>query len=229
LSNKNSGFPVSLSDHFQRIFNQENIIPTQKKEIPIVGFCGHSDSSSIKRLKEITKYILENCRRFFKNPLNSVYEPLFASAYKRAKLLQYLEQSKLIQTNFIYRKSYRGGIQTIENREKTTLEYYNNIKNSDYILCVRGAGNFSVRFYETLMMGKIPVFINTDCLLPFENHINWKNHVVWIDWKDRKNIAEKVSNFHNNISEEDFVCLQLSNRKIWKESLSINAMFHYLK
>lgn len=229
LSSKNKGFPVSLSDYFKIIFNQENIIPTQKNELPIVGFCGHSDISTIKKFKEIAKCILENGKRFIKNPFNTVYEPLFASAYERAKLLQYLENNRKIQTNFIYRKNYRGGIQTPENREKTTLEYYNNIKNSDYVLCVRGAGNFSVRFYETLMMGKIPVFVDTDCLLPFETHINWKNHVVWIDWKDRKNIAEKILQFHNNICEVDFISLQLSNRKIWKELLSLDKMLNYLK
>lgn len=228
LSNKNKGFIVGLSDHFQRLYQKETITPTLKKEVPIIGFCGHASLSSLKKAKEITKCLIENGKRLVRNPLNKVYEPLFASAYERAKLLQYLEQSNQVKTNFIYRENYRGGAITEEQRTATTLEYYNNILASDYVLCIRGAGNFSVRFYETLMMGKIPVFVNTDCLLPFEDKINWKKHVVWLEWKDRKNIAQIVADFHANLSADEFVHLQINNRKLWKETLSIEGMLEMI-
>jgi hypothetical protein len=224
LSDKNYGFPVSLSDHFKGFYGKENIEPTAKKDLPTIGFCGHCDLSFAKKIKELAKCSKENFKRFLKNPWNTNYEPLFASAFERAKLLQYFKKSNVVKTNFIYRKNYRGGAVTPIDLEKTTLEYYDNIKNSDFVLCVRGAGNFSVRFYETLMMGKIPVFVDTDCLLPFENHINWKKHVVWIEWENRKNIVKIVTDFYNEISAEDFITLQLENRKLWKESLSVNNM-----
>lgn len=224
LSTQNKGFPVALSDHFQILFELENPIPNKKDDLPLVGFCGHATISTIKRFKELVKCLLENSKRFTKKPLNKVYEPLFASAYERAQLLSYFEKSEKIKTNFIYRENYRGGAITTEQRTITTLEYYNNILESDYVLCVRGAGNFSVRLYETLMMGKIPVFVNTDCLLPFEDLINWKNHVVWVEWKDRKNVAELVTDFHSKLSADEFVHLQISNRKLWKETLSVKGM-----
>ncbi len=166
---------------------------------------------------------------FLKNPFNDVYEPLFASAYERAKLLMSLEESDQIKTNFIYRKKYRGGAITQQDRAQTTLEYYNNILNSDYILCLRGGGNFSVRFYETLLMGKIPIFVNTDCLLPFEDKINWKEHVVWVEWTERHEIIKKVINFHQALSPDEFVNLQFRNRQLWKERLSIEGMINELK
>ena len=228
LSDKNKGLIVGLSDHFQRLYQKETITPNLKKEVPIIGFCGHATLSSVKKGKEIAKCLIENGKRFVKNPFNKVYEPLFASAYERAKLLHYFEQSKRVKTNFIYRENYRGGAITEEQRTATTLEYYNNILDSDYVLCVRGAGNFSVRFYETLMMGKIPVFVNTDCLLPFEDQINWKKHVVWVEWKERKNIAQIVADFHANVSVDEFVHLQISNRKLWKETLSVEGMLEMI-
>ncbi|MFC4739546.1 exostosin family protein [Flavobacterium ponti] len=224
LSNKNKGFPVGLSDHFQGIFKLENPIPNEKKAFPLIGFCGHATVSNVKRFKEILKCSIENGKRFMKNPFNKVYEPLFASAYERAKLLASLDNSNQVKTNFIYRNHYRGGALTEEERTKTTIEYYNNILESDYILCIRGAGNFSVRLYETLMLGKIPIFINTDCLLPFDDKIDWKKHVVWVEWKDRKNLAQIVSHFHANLSTDEFVHLQLNNRKLWKETLSVEGM-----
>jgi hypothetical protein len=229
LSDNNKGFPVALSDHFQRIFKKETITPSSKEDLPIVGFCGHATFSNVKRLKEITKCVIENIRRFFQNPFRKDWETLFASAYERANLLKFFEKSDLIKTNFIYRQNYRAGAQTKSQREQTTLEYYNNIANSDYILCVRGAGNFSVRFYETLMMGKIPIFVNTDCLLPFEDKINWKEHVIWVEWKDRQNITQIVSDFHQNIRNDDFMQIQLDNRDLWKNTLSVKNMLTLLK
>lgn len=226
LSSKNKGFPVALSDHFKRIFGRETISPLSKGELPVVGFCGHATTASVKRFKELVKCIKENLRRFFLNPFRKDWEHLFASAYERATVLKYLEKAPSIKTNFIYRNHYRGGAQSEDERNATTLEYYNNIAASDYILCVRGAGNFSVRFYETLMMGKIPIFVNTDCLLPFEEHINWKQHMVWVEWSERKNIVDIVSKFHNNLTHEDFKNLQIANRKLWEEQLSVKGIYN---
>lgn len=225
LSKNNKGFPVSLSDHFQRIYQKEEIDTRQKENLPVIGFCGHTDLSFLKRIKEDVKFLRENFNRFIKKPFRKDYEPLFPSAFERAKLLQYFEQSNKVKTNFIYRKHYRGGAVNEEQREKTTLEYYDNIATSDYVLCVRGAGNFSVRFYETLLMGRIPIFVNTDCLLPFEDKVNWKEHVVWVEWKDRHNIAEIVANFHNKLTDKQFEDLQKSNRKLWMESLSVKGIY----
>lgn len=224
LSFNNKGFPVSLSDHFERIYNQTAIEVREKQNKPVIGFCGHATSSSSKRVRENIKFIRENLKRFFQKPFRKDYEPLFASAFERAKLLHYFEASTAVKTNFIYRKNYRGGAHSEEERTKTTLEYYDNIKNSDYVLCVRGAGNFSVRLYETLMMGRIPIFVNTDCLLPFEDEIAWKNHVVWVEWKDRKAIAALLAEFHVSLSTDDFAYLQTSNRRLWKETLSVKGI-----
>lgn len=229
LSDRNKGFPVALSDHFQRIYQMETIKTIAKRELPVVGFCGHATLSNLKRVKELAKCLKENGRRFLQNPFRKDWEPLFASAYERAQLLRYFEDSTLIKTNFIYRNQYRAGAQTDMEREETTLTYYDNIASSDYVLCVRGAGNFSVRFYETLMMGKTPVFVNTDCLLPFEDQIDWKQHVIWVEWKDRKNVAAIVSDFHKNVSNEAFMQLQLDNRKLWKERLSVKGVLSYIK
>jgi hypothetical protein len=228
LSDRNKGLPVAISDQFQRIFKKEEIIPNPKLNIPAISFCGHASFSLTKKIKEKLIFGRENLKRFFQNPLRKDWEPYFASAFERAKLMKTLEENPLVKTNFIYRNQYRAGAKSAEDLEKTTVEYYENILNSDYVLCLRGAGNFSVRLYETLMMGRIPIFVNTDCILPFEDKINWKNHVVWVEWKDRKNIATIVSDFHKKITNEDFINLQINNRKLWKETLSLNNMLQFL-
>lgn len=228
LNNHYQGFPVILADQLQGIYGQQEITVRTKQPLPVVGFCGHSDKSGIKKLKENLKYVKENLRRFIKNPFRSDYEPFFPSAFERAQLLQSLEKSPAIQTQFIPRKKYRAGARSAADRHRTTREYFDNIYNSDYVLCVRGAGNFSVRLYETLMLGRIPILVDTDCLLPFENHIDWKKFVVWVPWEQRNQIATLVSSFHQKLSPEEFEQWQRNGRELWKEKLSVSQLLIYL-
>ena len=70
-----------------------------------------------------------------------------------------------IPTNFIIRKGFwASGV----DRQIARKEYFDNISQNIFNFCYRGAGNFSYRFYETLMMGKIPVLVDTDCVFPIE-------------------------------------------------------------
>lgn len=228
LDENNRSFPSSLSDHLVRLFETDDIAPIPWQEKPIVGFCGQATLSKTKAFKENLKFLKENIRRFSKNPLRTDYEPLFASGFERAKLLKSIEKSDAIITRFIYREHYRGGANSPESLQKTTKEYYDNLRESQYVVCVRGGGNFSVRFFQTLLMGRIPVFVNTDCLLPFEREINWKNQVVWVEWSERHLIAEKILAFHIKHSQQSFELLQKENRSIWLNELNLNGMLRKL-
>lgn len=228
LNANNRSFPSSLSDHLVRLFNTDDIAAIPWQEKPIVGFCGQATLSKNKAFKENVKFLKENIRRFFKNPLRTDYEPLFASGYERAKLLKSIEKAPSISTCFIYREHYRGGANSPESLSQTTKEYYDNLRSSQYVVCIRGGGNFSVRFFQTLLMGRIPVFVNTDCLLPFERQINWRKHVVWVEWSERHLIAEKILEFHKLHTPESFELLQKENRSIWVNDLNLNGMLKKL-
>ena len=80
-----------------------------------------------------------------------------------------------VQCNFILRNQFWGGK---PHDSQLVEEFRNNIKSSHYIICNRGNGNFSMRFYQTLSAGRIPILINTDMELPFENLINWSNYII---------------------------------------------------
>lgn len=224
LDQKNKAIFPLLSDKLNRFFGQQTIFLRSKKDKPVVGFCGHASNSTAKYVYEKLKMLEVNGRRFLAGDL--YFEPLFSSTIERYKILQSLSRSENLKTNFIFRERYRAGAATSEDKTRTTLEYYQNIVDSDYIFCLRGGGNFSVRLYETLMMGRIPVFVNTDCLLPLEDEINWQSHVVWVEWKDRRKIAEIISNFHKKCSEEEFIDIQNRNRELWLSHFTVK---HYLE
>ncbi|CAN5234343.1 hypothetical protein BH23BAC1_BH23BAC1_32670 [soil metagenome] len=218
LNKNNKAYFPFVRDHLKEYYDQK-VILRSKNDKATIGFCGYASNSISKRVFEKFKMAKINFQRAKEGDMK--FEKLYASGYERYKLLKSIEQSNLLKTNFIFRKKYRAGAVTEDDRVKSALEYLKNIIDSDYVLCLRGSGNFSVRLYETLMMGRIPVFVNTDCILPLEDEINWKNHVVWVEWKDRKNISQIVSEFHRNITQDDFYNMQQNNRKFWKSYLSI--------
>tara|TARA_A100001015_G_C15039398_1_gene738571 strand:- start:2928 stop:3989 length:1062 start_codon:yes stop_codon:yes gene_type:complete len=220
LSNNNQGFPATLSDQVEKIFGRKKIIIHKKSVIPKIGFCGHATASKTIYIKQTIKFMLENIKRFFSYPLRKDYEIFFQSGFIRYQILKKIEKDSRFQTDFIYRNQYRAGAKNLMERKTTTLDHYNNIIKSDYTICIRGTGNFSIRFYETLMMGRIPILIDTDCILPFHKIINWDKHIIRIKWSEIDNFADIVLDFHKNISQLDFIKMQKNNRKLWLEKLN---------
>lgn len=118
-----------------------------------------------------------------------------------------------LNTNFIIRNSFWGGDVWGTN---VRTDYVNNLLNSDFIICVRGAGNFSYRFYETLCLGRIPIIIDTDIDLPFNDFIEYDNLVLKVN--NVEEIEQKVVEYWNNI--DDYSKLQKELRNFWINNLS---------
>jgi len=138
-----------------------------------------------------------------------------------------LSSSPLVYHNFIIRDEsfFQKTKSDSALRKKQKYEFMQNMLNSDYTFCCRGSGNYSLRFYESLSCGRIPVFLNTDCVLPYDFEIDWKKYCVWIEENELPLIAEKVAEFHENLSPQEFVDLQYSCRKIWEKWISPEGFF----
>ncbi len=224
LPSYHMGLPVFIKDPLVRFYNGDKNIIKSYNIKPIVGFCGQVNGSKLNAIKEALKVLYKNMKFFIKLTA-TMPQPIQSSSYLRFKFLNHLRHSSLLESNFIFRKKHGAGIDFHRSASKVTKEFFENIKNSDYILCYRGAGNFSVRFYETLAMGRIPVFIDSDCLLPLSNSIDWQKHMVWIAPHERHKIAEKVAAFHNNLNEQSYDALIKGNRELWHKKFQIGGFF----
>ncbi|WP_417876895.1 exostosin domain-containing protein [Winogradskyella sediminis] len=217
------GLPVFISDPLKEQFNTNTVFERPYTENPTIGFCGYATSDVVLALKTKLKIAIKNLGYYLK--LHSQEpEMILAAAQWRHRILKQLEAHHGLMTNFIYRTKYRAGSQNVEQRATSTLEFFNNIKASDYVICARGAGNFSVRLYETLAMGRIPVFVNTDCILPFTEGIDWKEHMVWVEADEIDNIGAIVSEFHKTLNRDSFVQLQYRNRSLWESKLQLRGL-----
>lgn len=224
LPNNHKGIPIFVDDPIKTYYSSFDIIKRPFSTLPVVGFCGQAHGFGIQTLKEISKTLAKNVLTGL-GLRHKDSDQIMSTTYFRWILLNQLKKSKKINSNFIIRKKYRAGVTTQKETHPTTLEFYDNIKNSDYVVCMRGAGNFSTRLYETLAMGRIPVFVDTDCLLPLEDIIDWKHHVVWVEYNQRHIIAEKISEFHHTHNEESLNGLFKENRRLWEDYLSLYSFF----
>jgi Exostosin family len=129
----------------------------------------------------------------------------------RGKAVRTLKNDKRIHFNFIQRPGFCGDC-----GETLRQEYAQNIFDSDYALVTRGEGNFSYRLYEVLSSGRIPVFINTDCALPYDHLIDWRNYCVWVEYDEIDFLVDKIIEFHQSISEQGFEEMQRAIRKLYE-------------
>ncbi len=222
---KQFAMPAFFNDPVDRFFSG-NFQVREKNEKPLVGFCGQGASSKLRYAGVFGANLFRNLK-FHLRLSASEPQVLYPSTLRRNRALSVFERSPLTDTDFIIRQRYRAGALTEKQRLSTAIEFYNNIRDTDYVLSIRGGGNFSVRIYETLAMGRIPIFINTDCILPYDHLIDWKSHVVWIDEKDLSKGDEILADFHSSIHPDDFVQLQIENRELWKKYLSFPGFYDH--
>ncbi len=221
LSSNEEIIPTFVSDPYTYVLNT-NWFFLDKTEKPTIGFVGNANGSFSKRLKEFLIFLKLNFKRQFDKSIGD-YQPFFSSSSVRYTVLKSLEKSQSIICNFIYRNSYRGGAQTENEIKQSKVEFFQNIENNLYTICIRGAGNFSVRLYETLMMGRIPVVVLSDTKLPLENVITWENHAVLVT---QNNLIDELTNFHNKFSNEEIIEIQKSNRDLM---LNLFLRINYFK
>jgi hypothetical protein len=189
-----------------------------KGERATVGFCGHVGTSGNRLYENVVGLLRGNRDKAIGMQL-------------RHRALETLRASPRIETRFIARSQIWGGASTgaaqwdAARRAAVRREYLENIVESDYCLCLRGKGNYSFRFYEVFAMGRVPLFVDTDCVLPFEDEIDWRRRCVWVDRSEMDRIGDVVADFHAARSDEELRQLELDNRKLWEDYLSPSSIY----
>lgn len=227
LNRNHQGIPIFIDDPLVRLKNTTILNSEMSFGLPKIGFCGQVNKSIYNAFKEIAAVIFRNLKYTFKFSNNGPQKTL-SSSFLRNQVLAVIKKSDLLEDQFIERKAYRAGVTNVKDKERTTKEFYDNIKNTEYTVCVRGAGNFSVRLYETLAMGRIPILVNTDCLYPLEEIIPWKEHVVWVEKNEVKKLPMIVDEFHSKLTIGKRNDLFQKNRTLWESKLSLGSYFKAL-
>ena len=139
----------------------------------------------------------------------------------RYECLGNLQQNDNINLSILLRNAFWGG--EYHNKQLRD-EYVKNMKTSDLVLCCRGAGNFSYRLYECLSLGKIPVIIDSDIVLPCSDKIDWNRFIITTS----QNINTDIDMFWKNISSREYQELQRYSREIYERYISPLGFINYI-
>ncbi|MGB0733371.1 MAG: exostosin domain-containing protein [Pontibacterium sp.] len=186
---------------------------------PSISFCGLARGLKITDpILSIAYYALQ-FKRF-----GYVDVSPYKGEYLRNKVIKTLSKSTRLDTHFIVRPTNMFiGQPDNAFRAKLRKEFINNMYGADYTLCIRGSGNFSFRFYEALSMGKVPVLIDTDNLLPFEDEIDWSKHIIRLTEDDLGSLDKVIANHRATYTQAQWQQLCAANRQLWLDYFTPEA------
>jgi len=227
LKQKINILPCFTEDFVERYC--DSVVPVRGwKSIPVVGFCGRADNAIETPFVAFRSWLRRIKFQHQNGYQNYPYRQL------RTRCINIIQKDNNVRANFDVKGGFYGrsvdSSKTVGASEKKAARsgYVQNMKSSDYILCVRGAGNFSIRFYETLSLGRIPVYIDTGAPLPFERKIDWDRYLVRVFPKSIKKLPDKIISFHNLYRGAAFVKIQENIRQIWLDFFEPGAFFRQL-
>jgi hypothetical protein len=198
--------------------------PSETGKRPSVGFCGQASSQLLKMAWDVLRGFVRNATHDLGVRLEEP-QPLYPSAWLRARALRILRASPIVNTKFIVRSRYRAGTVDPASQKQTSRAFYENIAHTDYTLCLRGGGNFSKRFYETMAMGRVPLLVDTDCLLPFESALPWDSCIVRVSDEDLNRLPQRVADDFSAAGRAGLADRKRYCRTIWENWLSFGG-FH---
>ena len=196
-----------------------NIAPKGKK--PVVGFCG--TTSSMGRLANLSKQITPQAIAksvLAQGKIARRIDPRLIegmSLQLREKALKILSGDQRIKTSFDVTNNHQSYYVNNE-ANKIALEnlFIANTSRSDYIMCVRGSGNYSGRFYMALNAGRIPVVIDTDGVIPNEEQFE----IVKLPLNSLDKIGDIILEHFETTTEQELKDMKLRNREAYHQFLS---------
>ena len=111
--------------------------------------------------------------------------------------------------------------------DKNKREFVENMEDSLYSLVIRGKSNATYRFIESFMMGRIPLLIETDYMLPFDDVIPYDTNMVIVPYGE--DYDRVLRDFHNSHTEEELYNIQLENRSIWEKYFRADSAYYNVK
>lgn len=201
-----------------------DIAPKIKGSPLIVGYCGQTQfGTTIKKWKAMVKRIL---RSIVLHLTRDVNPPVHTRGiFLRRHAIRFLREGGTI-TKIIERKFYslhQSGVSFDPNEVRQ--EYVKNLEECDLALCARGDSNASQRFYEALSASRVPLFLDTDCVLPLEAVISYDDFIVRVSSSDVAHIAQYVEAWNSGHNASSFLEKEKSAREAYEKYLRLDRYF----
>jgi len=200
------------------------VVLRAKADIPVVSFVGWAEISFWQRMRI---YFLEIPIRL-KALVWKRYRTLEKGVFWRQRALRSLSRTSGIKTAVIGRRSFGARLDVAQDMYVWRKEFVDSLKECDYALCIKGDENSSFRFYEALSMGRIPVLLDTECVLPLAEYIDYRSFCLIVPYQDVDRLGEYITQFHSAVSEDEFVAMQRRAREAFVRYLRMDSYSEYL-
>jgi hypothetical protein len=202
---------------------RNGILLRSKQDKPTVSFCGQGGFPTYWRW---IKYFIKNCICDLKSIFDHLAVTRKVGVYWRRMAMEACNASPMVETLFIVRTSYSAHSDSISlDPAQARRDFIRSIQESDFVLAPKGDGNNSSRFQEALSLGRFPVYIDTDSILPFEEEIKYDEVIVRIPFEDVKNTPIYIRKFYDSLNEEEFMMRQRKARKIYENYLRTDSFY----
>lgn len=93
-----------------------------------------------------------------------------------------------------------------QQQEKARIRWQEVLNDSQFVLCPKGRGLNSIRFFEALAYQRIPILISDDLKLPLENIIDYDKYCVRLKENEMQfDLDIDIDNYQTGIYEKYFV------------------------
>ncbi len=201
--------------------------PRPPQTTPTVGFCGQAyplglpAGRVLKRMKFELRALLTDLgvvERIGKHP----------AFRQRPRAVRALARSTEVDPRIILRPAMTRLDLDTDLEQQLRLEYVAALADADYVLAVRGEGNYSFRLYETLAAARIPVYVDTGAVLPLESQVPWDALCVTVPEHRIDELGSIVASAHTR-GLDVFTARQEAARSAWERWLSMRGFFGALR
>lgn len=198
--------------------------PRKKQAVPSVGFVGWTKLTPLQRAKTYLKEIPIRLHAL----LDRRWGTMTKGVLWRSRALRALARTRGIELRSIQRSTFGARTDTADDAARWRKEFVDNLDGCDYALCIKGDANVSYRFYEALALGRIPLYLDTEAVLPLEDLIDYRSFCVFVDHRDVDRIGEKLLEFHATVPPQEFEAMQRRARYAFEKFLRLDSFSPYL-
>jgi hypothetical protein len=144
-----------------------------------------------------------------------VRKKLFRLAFKREDILLRATDSAYFWKDFIVLQ----GIRKTGDNQDYLVDYTQEILQSRFVLCPRGNGNSSYRFFEVMEAGRVPVIISDSYVFP-KIPYEWNDLVIRV----KENEVDRIEAILSQ-NEHRFEKMAALNLKVYEECFSNKSVY----
>jgi len=202
--------------YFIEDIGANHTIGPKEKGTPIsVGYCGQARfkntlrkwRGNAKRLLQVLMLMLQGDAQPFVHACGIFWRSKAIVTLRKGGI-----RARILERSF-YSLFDAGEFDPKRNRE----EYIENLRDSDLALCARGDANQSQRFYEALSASRVPLYLDTDTVLPLEEALPYEEVVLFVPSQELQSLPARVRAFDKEVSKDAFLLRQKKARKLYEE------------